>query len=359
MIQITPYSVELFNRVLEIYLILLSNSSTILNFNKESVSSHYNKRSLLGYPQQTPTEQYIKVLTYTGRKSWLGVYGSVYYELRNQYYNYKHPSQLVNICFKEFINGMPIISDNLKLNILRLYEDETEKADYLLYESHKDCLREFELFPSIFLLDYIEDFFKEAFFLIDTNVPESDYVFSVIEIAVLAGLGADTLIDLSYRFVHQDLSSIELEVLNSLIERLKSVNLEEIKNERVYALFEKALRVIGIQLPNDYFTQQSYRILEQLAEPGGFNYLLMQFCCLLLNRAYCLTHSTNTIYSNDSLEQLDEEGRLLISRVARLLYYSGTLLKKSNLAYLNVYGNNLCNLLKIEDSPSIIKRVLV
>ena len=58
------------------------------------------------------------------------------------------------------------------------------------------------------------------------------------------------------------------------------------------------------------------------------------------------------------LDSFDEEGLLLISRVARLLYYSGTLLKKSNLLNLNVYGNNLCNLLKIVDSPSLIKRVL-
>lgn len=356
-----PYTLETFNRVLETYLIVLANTSTIVNIDKTNVTSHYNKRSALGFSKKLPTRQYIKVLSLTGRKSWIGTYGSVYYELKNSYFNYKNPSQLVNTSFKRFIEEQERLSDSTKLNILDFYQSVEEIADYQLYLSHLDYLRDFGLFPLITLLDYLEDFFKEAYFLIETEVPDFEYVANLIQVAILTGLGPDTLVDLSYRFIHQDVSPTEIEVLNSVIERIKTLNLDEIKNERVKDFLDKAFKKIGIEKTNDYFTKWSYAILEDLAQPGGFNYLLLQFSVLLLNRAYCLTHSTKTDYFTTSLEDLDnfdEEGLLLISRVARLLYYSGTLLKKSNLINLNVFGNNLCNLLKIEDSPTKIKRVL-
>lgn len=354
------YTVGIFNKVLETYLINMSSTSSIISFDNTSVTPHYNKRSLLGYPKTLPFRQYIKVLTYTGQKSWIGPYGSMYYELKNSYFNYRHPSELVNISFTRFINNQTELGAVTKARILELLEDETEDADYLLYSSHIDYLRDFGLFTPVLILDYLEDFFREAFFILDNDIEDSEYVSNVIQTAIISGVAEDTLVDLSYRFVHQDLSPIELEVLNSVIERLKTINIEEIKNERVFNLLDKAIRKVGLDKPNDYFTKWSYTILEKLAEPGGFNYVLLHFSTLLLNRAYCLTHSNYTNYSDFpmDLDSFDEEGLLLISRVARLLYYSGTLLKKSNLLNLNVYGNNLCNLLKIVDSPSLIKRVL-
>ena len=52
------YTIGIFNKVLETYLINMSSTSSILSFDNSTVTPHYNKRSLLGYPKTIPFYSY-------------------------------------------------------------------------------------------------------------------------------------------------------------------------------------------------------------------------------------------------------------------------------------------------------------
>ena len=328
------------NVVLESYLYILLFTSSIVSLDKSVETEHYKKFDLLGLPKDLPTRQWLSDLIYTNQKLWFGPYGSPMYELKAHEYSFKTPSELCNVSFSRFINSLDIPLYYLS-NTLDQFKSEEEESDYFFYAQHIKLLEAFDLLEVLKKLNSLEEWLIEVFntgnrYLVDCFLDN--------------GLYLDNISNLSYKFLHQQLSPLELECLNSLIVNVKR---EEIEDEELHS---KLLTILSLSLPNNWFTTKSIDLVTKLAPPGGYNYLLLQFASVLLNRAYCLTHPD---YFPEQQLELDTTNNLQLSRVARLLYYCGYLLKKSNLVHLRMYGNNLASLLFLEALPIVNKEVLI
>lgn len=327
------------NVALESYLYLLLFTSSVVSLDKKKDTDHYKKYSLLVPQKNLPNKEWLSELTYTNRKTWFGPYGSPLYELRNYYFVYNNPSELANTSFLNFISSLQL-SNIYLTSCLDYFKDEDESSDYFLYAQHLKLLEDLDLTVVIDRLKSLEQWFSTAF---DNN---NRYL---VERFLDNGLYADTLKQLPYRFLHQQLSTVEIECLNNLILRVKSA--EDTDNE----LYKTLIDILPLSTPNNWFSVKSQLLLERLAPPGGYNYLLLQFAAVMLNRAYCLTHYQRI----DQSLSLDTANSTQLSRVARLLYYSAYLLKKTNLYHLRMYGNNLNSLLQIESLPTFIDDVFV
>jgi len=340
----TDLIIEDLNKVLESYLYILLITNTITDLKKENETNHYKKFDLLNIPRDLPSSDWFKKINYTNQKTWFGPYGSILYQLKDEINIYRNPSQLINRSFTKFINNLEI-SNLTRNNILNYLKDDTEKIDYLLYKQPIKIIEDLGFLDILKKLNDIEDWLIKVY----KNESSNELIQCFIE----NGLYADNIKALSYKFIHQDLSSIELECLNSLIENLK------VYEDKTNIYYLELLDILGLSLPNNWFTKISIDILNSLAKPGGFNYLIINFAALLLNRAYCLTHYSYTDKSNVLLEDINSITSKEISRVARLLYYCSYLLKQSNLSHLRIYGNNINNLLKIEQLPLRITNILL
>ena len=368
-LQQEPNTVKTLNYTLESYLYLLLSTSTISNLDNTQLSSYFSKKKLVDpdYYQFIESD-YLNTLEFTNYKVWGTNFGSLGYYLYTSKANlhFSHPSNLVRLSVEELVKELRLPDYSTK--ILQTIRSKSIKDDYALYLASTSFIKELDLLAVITQLDFYSTWVPEILtwysglletdivnpYKLDTSVYNAfNLLVEMSQALVKLGLYADSFTNLTYKFLHQDLSSITLEGIQSvnLLRRQKEFEVTTDLTEEERLISKLFLSIKSNNLV-DLISQESYKLLS-LNLPGGLNLWLTAIAAELVNRAYILTYGStykdNFIYPVDSNEELVN----LLDRVYKLLFYAGYCLKKTNLNHLQLIGFNLRLFSQLEEDTSL------
>ncbi len=358
------------NKVLESYLCTLLSTSTIGSLDGKNLSSHFCRRKLLVAGHfQGATSDFLDTLVFTNQKTWGTSYGTLGYQLNrlSKLEHYLSPSEIVELTSRSYF-GLESIFQTLGLRLQTLMNQDSLDADYLLYqtsielvnlESFKQVNKQFQFYQSWLpkVIEFYLSPLRSGTPLQSQTLNQKSAQETLSQIAQYClRLGIETIPNLTYELMHQTLAPAFFSFLDEL-SALRASSLYDLTNAGT-SLEELLVIELLTEIPSN--TQSNirtlnYQILKELG-PGGFNLFLVTLASVLLNRAYILSHPTQTIYKDYLIYPIQinlPELLLLIGRLYKLLYYAGYLLLKSNLEHLQGLGKNLIVLTGL-DSPSPI-----
>lgn len=366
-IDLEPNTVATLNTTLETYLYLLLTTSTISNLDNSKLTSYFSKKKKIDSSYfQTINSEYLEKLQFTNYKVWGSNYGTLgyYLYLSQSSLHYASPSQLVRLAFVELIKGLEL--EAFSNNLLTLLNSDKEVDDYKIYESSFNLLKELDLIKVINQLTFYEEWIKKVIawysssrvndYTKDSSAYKSfNFLLNIVRDITKQGLYLKSFNNLSYKFVHQDMDLLILDSIQFIINQRR---LQEFEITTDVTQEEKLVKELFTQLKVkdtiSLVTEKSYSWLSTNLS-GGINLWLNALAAELINRAYILTHSTNTIYSNQSIYVIEEKEDYLkfLNRVNKLLFYAGYCLKKTNLNHLQLLGSNLRTLSSLDKSTNL------
>jgi hypothetical protein len=278
--------------------------------------------------------------------------------------HYASPSQLVRLAFVELIKGLEL--EAFSNNLLTLLNSDKEVDDYKIYESSFNLLKELDLIKVINQLTFYEQWVKKVIawysfsrvndYTKDSSAYKSfNFLLNIVRDITKQGLYLKSFSNLSYKFVHQDMDLLILDSIQFIINQRR---LQEFEITTDVTQEEKLVKELFTQLKVkdtiSLVTEKSYSWLS-VNLSGGINLWLNALAAELINRAYILTHSTKTIYSNQSIYIVEKKEDYLnfLSRINKLLFYAGYCLKKTNLNHLQLLGSNLRTLSCLDEFTNL------
>jgi len=404
--------IEYVNLVIESQLSYLIFTNTIENLDNTKLTDHFKSRLLL-LNNERPSLNFSKVeeLSLSHKSIWLGYYGSLGYlslDLNNIDLTYISFSELayktISLLFNRFSKVNFDSYGDFKLNnwnnnfdnILATSSNLEERYDFEVYnfpeqlflseEITSDTIRNLKFFTK-----WIPDLVKWYFGQFNNNyeVPlqpsegTNEYkaytiLSRIARIIVNAGLDRmyDEREELSYHLLHQSLSTnwpgVYNEIINLRKQFLYDPNLS--RSTDLDILATAFYQNIDSNSKSNLSITSSF-ILEYLTPPGGYNMLLISIACLLLNRAFIISHPSivgNAISSTkfdelsspkSSLNFPQQDLTFLITRnkvindvllrVNKLIFLAGATLRKSNLEHIILLGNNLCHISGFKDNSPV------
>lgn len=368
------------NFVIESYLLHLLSITSISNLEKSKLSPHFSKYS------QVQTEHlckrisvdYLEDLTFTNSRVWGGEYGSSLYSLylEEEKRSYLHPSQITEVVINSLNKFPASIFSNIYSQLSSLSFSDDSFADELIYRiplnlitsisSLKDCYSILNFFAEWLpkVIDwYLEPLLSQTEERIVTTEGEK-ILEKIAQKCLYYGLDSTSFKDnLSYSFIHQDISISFLNLFEDILSLRKSIEIGNVIDNAIdHELVKEFIDNISINTSNNLFRETSLIILRELCPPGGYNLLLILTSLSLLNRAYILSHSINNPYSALNIFPLEaplDPVLNLVGRVLRLIYVAGFTLTKSNLEHLNITGFNLMHLTNLNTKPAISSKDLL
>lgn len=366
-IDLEPNTVATLNTTLETYLYLLLTTTTISNLDNSKLTSYFCKKKKIDSNYfQAVNSDYLEKLQFTNYKVWGSNCGTLgyYLYLSQSSLHYASPSQLVRLACTELIKSLEL--ETFSTNLLALLTSDKETDDYKLYESSFTLLKELDLVKAINQLTFYEQWVKKVIVWYSSSrvndYPQNssayksfNFLLAIVREISKQGLYLESFSNLPYKFVHQDIDLLVLDIIQFIITQRKQQEFEvttDITQEE--KLVSELFNQLKVKNTVSLVTEKSYSWLS-VNLSGGINLWLTAVAAELINRAYILTHSTNTSYSNQSIYVIEESGDYLklLSRVNKLLFYAGYCLKKTNLNHLQLLGSNLRTLSGLDESINL------
>ncbi len=354
---ITLYDLSL---LLESFLYLIINTSSITQLDQASLTQHnYKRKRVISNHLVLPPPQYLTKLTFTGEKTWGGKYGSVSYALHllENKENYLHPSQ---ICYFSNLYWFKNLADRLdnyttfSKDLEAYIKEDSSRADNFIYLAHKQVLLEdLELGALCHQLDFLEYwlpiiiswYVTKTYTLTEGDTEYQLYLLlaDISKVCLAKVTDESSYQDLLFKFVHQEISYDYLELI-------KEINIIKTRFDIQIINPVSELEILAAPFINNTAfkiqvepKQLGYQLLESFSPPGGFNQWLLNISSALLNRAYILAYNNSQINSTITIDntKVDVESTDVIGRIYKLIYLAGFVLKKSNIDAINIIGFNL------------------
>lgn len=360
-------SYKVLNFFLENQLIYLLTCSTITNYNNTQLSSHYERRKIsIQNNKRLPSPNYCEDLMFSNNKTWGTMYGSLgyYIHLREDYEDYLTPSQLTLINSQKLIDDLKaeldlrIAFDNNPTyrelyNYYNSFNLEDSNQDIDIYLKIREIanvkvirqsyeqLKFYQIWLPALINWYLKDYEEKGFLKEPTDIRPClafNLLKKVVQECISYSITADSIVDLPYQFMHQEIPPVFYGLFQSLsrIRKETSYNLQTGTNKTIEEKFaDQFLTYIDINIEDNLIRNSSNILLQYLFPPGGLNMLLVTVAANLINRAYILTHSNNLANSDEELEIHPLEFR---ARINRLIFLAGNSLLKSSLTNLVMFG---------------------
>jgi hypothetical protein len=357
-------SIKDINLTIEKFMYILLSKSFISNTDKNSISKHYSKFKQI-YPEHRNLPANVKnIIDYGKTFIWFGEYGSLLHELihRSVICTYNSASEISRIC------SIAILDDYINI----IQDSDNDEALFNIPRSYiiktfGDTYKEI-----VFLEEFIPDLVN---WVITSNKTTNSSIEALREIGQYVLRQGDYSFS-SFDIVHNRFSDNQINIFNKL---KLSVGLVDVNNipinteEHLLAqrlkdnisFDKKNLRDIEFKLTGDF-------------QPGGLNKLLSIVALELLNRAYILSHESNTKFSLLRKEDLnnitgwlgsssliersiqDKNDYLeLLSRLELLVKLAGNTLKKSSLYELNLLGSRLQRVAGLDDYKTLRSKTVI
>lgn len=365
------------NKVLESFLNLLIPISTITTLDQSALTSHYQRRKLV-VPGHflAPDSNYLEEILLTSVRTWGTAYGSLGYNLHQDQVreHYLHPSQIIDLAVAGAFKRMHSseLLGQFADRFLSLVDMDDAGADLQIYKTQTDFLeipaiREIAIqleFYSQWLPQVLDWYLKphrdgkplrvEP----QGSTPQDEAIRVLISIATTClnlGLDDTSFENLLYLFVHQSIPPVFFTLTDELLLLRKKNTFNPLSStfteeEKLLTPFVNA---ITLNSKMGALRGVSYQLLSDLCAPGGYNLLLVSVAATLLNRAYILTHPTNTSLKDVTIFPLKtglQPVLELLGRTFRLIYLAGYSLLKSDLPHLQTVGSNLVEFSSLESS---------
>ena len=359
------------NTLIETYLYTLLSISTISNLDNSQLSPFYDRQKQVNSAYfLSPNPSYLGNLTYSNYKVWGTKYGSLgYYLYLGQFSkHFAGSSELVRFAVSQLIYSLNL--PDYSTSLFNIINSDLEDDDYNLYCQSISFLKEQNLLPTITLLNNLEPWLVDFFnwYSSKTTNPYSqgsnDYnAFNLLESLgqsmVQLGIFSDIITNLSYKFVHQEIDLVVLEAIPLIVGTRKQIDFYGATATlgKEVTLTNKLFDIISINQDSNMVMSDSYKLL-QLPLNGGMNQWLVTMAAELLNRAYIISHPTNTTYTSEILYPItnnDPTFLALITRIYKLIFYAGHCLKKCDMDTLTKLGSNLRTISLIDDSSDILQ----
>lgn len=348
----TPFRIRDLNLSIESFMYILCYTSTIVDTN-EKISPHYTRRtSTIDTSFLSIRNVYLEDLLYTFQSTWGGMYGSLAYNLYllEDNSHYLSISEISRRCIKYFTLPENSLSQ-WGTNLLIILSDDSPTSDAALYSCQISIFKSLELEQTLISLNFLSSFLPSLIYWYENSNSTSEVIRDIVTACYVNGYSSDNLQDLSFKYVHQEITSnfeslySELSLIRKRLALTNGLNQEELFINSFVENFD----------PISNIKDKSYLILQDLFPPGGYNTLLVSIASELLNRAYILSHYSTINYSDKPTSDNSSEVLILMSRINRILYYAGYTLKKSNLNSFNLLGNNLIYLSGYVDNEPRIR----
>ncbi len=368
------------NKVLESYLNLLIAIPSISTLDKGALSSHYQRRKLLVADQfLVPDSTYLEELLFTSVRTWGTSYGSLGYTLHldQNREHYLHPSQIVDLAVNGVFKRMQHNESLGKFgsDFLETYTDDDPYTDLAIYKTQVQLFELPEIRDAITQLDFYEQWLPQVINwylkpyregeplrqVPEKGTPQDEAIKTLIAVATTCldmGFDDGSFSNLIYNFAHQSFPPALFGLLDDILLVRKRTGFNPLAStftdeEKLLTPFINVI-TINNQLGN--LRAVSYSLLSDLCAPGGYNLLLVSIAATLINRAYILTHPTNTSFTDVTIFPLKTGLTPLlefIGRIFRLIYLAGYTLLKSNLPHLQIAGSNLVEFSALDTSGNI------
>ena len=359
-------TVQTLNLVLETYLYILLSTSSIHNVDNTKLSSFFIKKKKIDPSYfKAANQSYLENLEFNNYKVWGNEFGTLgyYLYLTQSDLHFAHPSHLVRLSVEALIKNLNL--PNYSSYLLNLICSDNIDNDYELYNQSINLIKELNLDNAFNYLLFYESWIKEVLdwysdLLVKndfTNPYKSDsssfmsfnFLLEISQTIIKLGLFGDCFNNLSYKFIHQEITIEILEVIQAINNLIKT---KKFTVDSTYYIEDKLINNLfsNIEISNtEFITASSYDLLS-INLIGGFNLWYIALAAELINRAYILTH--NSSYKNNSVYLLEKDidFRLFIERVYKLIFYAGHCLKKTNLNHLQMIGCNLRTLSQLDDN---------
>lgn len=383
----TPVSLKYISGVIESIIIKLLTSSTITDRKATYLTPHYIKFSELPLRKDVPYDL-SKVITYGYSYIWGGMYGTpLYYNyLSRNIEHYQNPANLAHIVYSYFFKKLrqnfiddiytPKLTQLVDTLFLNGINNNEEIGDTLIYNFHKDFLTSFPFYTS--LLKCINS--------LTTLYQHLDYVWEDFPYTKLSKEFYFHLVNYGVQSINKPNNLLPHSEVSYSTEKGISVSggmLEAIRyggDPELYSVI--ASHQIDTYKPLSYISIFSNTLLNKIPGPGGYNEILTMLSLILLVRAFSLCHVENignkglipfsklnrydwfginnsNPLSDSNLGNIEDhitskkEIEEIFYRVNKLIFFSGLLLRKSNLFELNILGNNICTISGYKDNGSV------
>lgn len=330
------FTIRDLNLAIESFLYITCYSSTIVDIN-QTISPHYKRRtSSIDDSFLSISNSYLEDLLYSYQSTWGGMYGSIAYNLflQNNNSHYLSPSEISRSCIKYYLNLDNTIKD-WNSQVLTSISNSNQIADSDLYNHQVKVFKYLGIEDLFSSLNFLSNFLPSLIYTYENQVIQSTILEEIVVACYKRGYSYDNIDDLAFNYIHQNISSTfeDLYLDLALIRKKTSTTRGITEEDKLINSFVDEFN------PISNIRNKSYLMLKELFPPGGYNTLLVSIASELLNRAYILSHYSNTQFSSELASSTKVDS--LVKRINSLLYYAGYSLRKSNLNSFNILGNNL------------------
>jgi hypothetical protein len=362
LINESELTIGTYNKTIESYLVVLLDSSTISNLNRDKLSPHFELTKLITSKSASLDPSYLESIMFTSSKTWGTSFGTLGYFLHEGSYieHYKTPSQLVNQSLEYLaLSNKDETNSQFLAQLIDYSLSDSIQSDTLLYKLSIDFLNLYKNISSTLdILRFFKSWFPRAINLIledlrtqnfnknfksENSQKAYEFIKEATKKAYALMMDETSFKDIEFRFMHNELPFSYFQLLEEMQKVVAtskySINSYE---ENPYEDLAKELLEFKVEKYSPDLIRQATSTLTNLFYPGGYNLLLTSLAAALINKVYILTHSSNidkTLEFNKSSIDPDNLGRW-----SKLLFMAGVLLKKSNIYNLNVLGSNLVSL---------------
>lgn len=351
----------------------------ISNPQHTAITEHYKRRNIsISANKILPSFGYCQNLTFTGFKTWGGLYGTVsyYINLLEDYEEYYTPSEISYYATRSLLDYSKTVSYNAYVNkadidyllmsefydvAKRVMDEDTFEADKKIYNLSKNIILSSPLVKEIhaelrFLSDWIPKLFqwyKEQTALnINLQIMEAPSTNEQKAINTLLrifnsiyenGFNQSFGVNIAAKFIKQTVPSNLYDLLQAIGEFRANTSyvIQDITptSSTELLVVELMENISKFRASYDYL-KGSNIILETFAPPGGYALFLVALAAQLINRAYIIsyknTRNTENIFLTDAYK-----------RVNKLLGYAGILLIKTSLPHAQLLGVNILKTFKL------------
>lgn len=359
--------------IIESFLSSLLVLNSISNIDNTDTTEHYKRRLItVSNTKILPSFKYCQDLTYSGFKTWGGLYGTLQYyiHLREQYEEYYTPSQVVFYATQSLIdlskqnaynNYLDLgISDYNILNELfnrfnTLLEDDSNDADIEIYNIPRKLIIEISLISNTvrdlrFYTEWIPRVFNwylneqrtgSVLTIIDNPITNRERarntLITIAQDLLAKGMDEEVFNKSFVNFMRQNINTEIFSLLTDLkrirnLSNYVEVNVaSESLEEELCREFHSSISIINSPIE---YREASNLILSSVCPPGGFALLQITVAANLLNRAYILAHQKieNTIV----IQQTQ-----IYRRIIKLIGLAGIHLIRTNIQNVQALGVNL------------------
>jgi len=348
-----------------------STMSTLLVLNSISnpqnteITEHYRKYQVaISSGKILPSFSYCQNLTYSGFKTWGGLYGTVQYyiNLREAYEEYLSISEIVywstiqlfrhaqSVTYNSYLdtnNTNYLVSSNLLIDLLSAIEDESVESDRNIYNFSKFIITGIPLISNIYSeLRFYKEWLLEVLTFSNgkariINQPKnnseaaSNTLSRVIQELRELGINKDNLDFIDSDFIRQTVPYNIFEMCQRLNQVRKESTFIEVSEDEVITeqelIVNRFHKVISINRQETDYLVAGNLILTSFAPPGGYALTLLALANILLNRAYIVSYKN--VRSRNILQTSPDYRRSI-----KLIGYAGILLIKTGLPHLQAFG---------------------